>query len=389
MSDWREKLKNRTKETVENRESRGSGMRSVVDLSAVKLPLWEPKSGADKKNFIDIMPWPVTQTWYKKLLYRSGRGTGLDPSDKDYKLEVPRHSNVGPGKGHILCLRESFGKIDVICEEMFAEYQKRKDGLKDFDEKKAKAFQPSWRDFYVIFDYDDPSKGFQLWPDMSYELFEKYLLDELAKAEDGDGMIVPWDPLNGRSIEWQGREEKFGSNAYVKLWGDIKFHKRDPYTDEDLAKIPSLDRALIIPTYEEIRATHYGLEEGGEDEVKPAEKAEVQPLPEVGGVRSRMRGGAPVGQKESSPIGAGGRMRGRDSGPPPAAAGVSAKEDECPAGGTFGADCEKIKACSEEACDQSVYEACLRRRDDLLREAGKQKEPERQQAVSSGRMRRR
>ena len=388
MSDWREKLKNRTKETVENRASRGSGMRSVVDLSAVKLPIWEPRSGADKKNFIDIMPWPVTQQFYKKLLYRSGRGTGLDPGDRDYKLEVPRHSNVGPGKGHLLCLRESFGKMDVICEDMFAEYQKRKDGLKEFDEKKAKAFQPSWRDFYIIFDYDDVSKGFQLWPDMSYELFEKYLLDDLAKAEDGDGMVVPWDPLNGRSIEWQGREEKFGTNSYVKLWGDITFHKRDQYTDEDLAKIPSLDGALIIPTYEEIRATHYGLEEGGEDEIKSPEKIEAQPAADAGGVRSRTRGGVPTSQKEPSP--AGGRTRGRGSNPSQIETEkVLPKEDECPAGGVFGADCEKIKACTEEACEDPVYEACLKRRNDLLKEAEKQKELEKQSGTPSGRTRRR
>lgn len=183
MSTWREKLRGRSQSAVDNRGSRNLGRKSILDLSLIKLPEWSPKSGPGKKNYIDIMPWRVTQAWYKNLHTRSGDITKLDVGDVDYKLEVAVHKYTGPAKDMFLCLRESLGKSDAVCEDMFAEYQKRKEGSKDFDKDKAKALQPSWRCFYVIYDYDDDKKGYQLW-EASYELFEKYLLEEMKVYVD-------------------------------------------------------------------------------------------------------------------------------------------------------------------------------------------------------------
>lgn len=378
MNDWKEKLKNRTHQAAVNKDSRGLGRKNILDLGIVKLPVWSPRSGKDK-NYIDIMPWRITQPWYKNLHARTGVATGLDPGDCDYKLEVARHANIGPGKDMMLCLREAWGKNDPVCEDMFSEFQKRKDGSRDFDEKKARSFQPSWRDFYIIYDYDQPEKGFQLW-ECSYELFEKYLLDELKTAIDEGGMIVPWDLQDGRSVEFKGREKKLGNIAFIEAEG-IVFHKRDPYDDSIIDKLPSLDQALIIPTYEEMRVAHYGLEEGGDKEIE--EQSETPPYVEQEVSRSRTK---PKEESSSAEVAKEGRTR-KEREPLPT------KTNECPAGGRLGEDCGKIQACKDEACDQAVYEACLKRHEELSKEGERQKpsrEMEKSAApVSSGRTRRR
>jgi len=377
MSDlsYKEKLKNRTHQAAVNKDSRGLGRKSVLDLGVVNLPVWTPRSGKDK-NYIDIMPWRVTQPWYKNLHTRAGTMTGLEPGDCDYKLEVPRHGSVGPGKDLMLCLREAFGKTDAICEDMFAEYQKRKEGGRDFDKEKARSFMPSWRDFYIIYDYDLAGKGFQIW-EISYELFEKYLLDELKTSIDEGGMIVPWDLQDGRSVEFKGREKKLGNITFVEAEG-ITFHKRDPYEEDILSKLPSLDKALVIPAYEEIRAAHYGLEE---DEVKGSEQPETTPEKEAPRTRTRPSVETPSPAETTG----GGRTRGGVRETP--------KFNECPAGGKFGLDCGRIQACKDEACSQEVYEACLKKSEELAKEAEveKAKEAEKKEPApaATGRTRRR
>ncbi|MCJ7747870.1 MAG: hypothetical protein MUP27_09005 [Desulfobacterales bacterium] len=348
MENYREKLKNRTRQAVANKDSRGLGRKSLLDLSVIGLPIWTPRSGKDK-NFIDIMPWRVSQSWYKTLRTRSGDVTRLDVGDVDYKLEVARHNNVGPGKDMMLCLREAFAKGDPICEDMFTEFQKRKDGAKDFNADKARSFQPSWRDFYIIYDYDDADKGFQLW-EMSYELFEKFLLDEMPTSPEEGGLVIPWDLLDGRSVEFKGREKKLGNYSFIEAEG-ITFHKRDPYDEGILDKLPSLDAALIIPTYEQIREAHFGLES---QDTGP-EAAVEKPEEKVSGVRSRTRStevsddkGKSASQTEKE---------------------ISGVEKGCPAGGKFGEDCNRIKACQDEACSEEVFQACLKKHDELSKQA--------------------
>lgn len=367
MENWKEKLRNRTKQAAENKDNRGTGRKSILDLSLLRLSNWTPKSGKDK-NYIDIMPWKVSQTWYKNLRTRSGDVTKLDVGDVDYKLEVARHANVGPSKDHLLCLREAFGKSDPICEDMFAEYQKRKDGSRDFSAEKAKQLQPSWRCFYIVYDYDDPSKGFQLWWDVSYELFEKYLLDEMKIAIDEGGLVVPWDLLDGRSIEFKGREKKLGPNSFIEAEG-ITFHKREVYDEGVIDKLPSLDSSLIILTYEQMKAIHYGLDldEGGEvDQKSRLEEEEKKGLPDQQ-AKIRTRGS----ESAEQPAGSGsqdGRIRDRME--TSKVTGI-----ECPAGGDFGYDCNKIEACKDEVCSQEVYEACLKKFDDLSKQSSAVESP--------------
>jgi hypothetical protein len=360
MSSYRERLRNRTRETVHNKDMRGGGRKSLLDLSIIKLPVWVPKTGRDK-NYIDIMPWKISQSWYKFLRERSGKPTGLEVGEWNYKLEVPRHSNLGPSKDLAVCIREAFGKTDPPCEDMFAEYQKKRDGSKDFSEKKVIALRPSWRDFYVIYDYDQREKGYMLW-EIAYEMFEKYLLDEIKDDEN----LVPWDLEDGRSIEFRGREKRIGDGpVFVEAEG-ITLYKRDPLPESELDKIPSLDAAIVIPDYEDIRNLYYGLEPEEEKE-KETEKPKDEPAS-----RTRTRGSEGPAAESKPP------ERARDTSPP--APGT------CPAGGTLGVDCGRLEACQKEVCDNTTYELCIKKRDEGKKEPPPEP-PKKEEPASASRSR--
>lgn len=173
--------------------------------------------------------------------------------------------------------------------------------------------------------------------------------------------------IDGRSIEFKGREKELGKSKFVEA-ESIEFHSRDPYDESVLDKIPSLDQALIIPTYEQIRMSHYGLEEG-EETTPEAEQKGVAGKAEQPAETGRKRGRT----KEEPPPAVTSRTRG---GTAPEPVKETAKEEmACPAGGKFGEDCNRIKACQDEACDQGVYEACMKRANEISKKPATESPP--------------
>jgi hypothetical protein len=360
MSNWKEKLRNRTQQAAENRESQGSDKKFILDMNKINLPLWTPRTGAgeENKNKIDIMPWRVTQKWYKNLRGKNGTPLGFEVGDFDYKLEVSRHAYVGAANDSFICLRESFGKNDVVCEDMFAEWKKRTDGDSSFDEKKAKNLQPKLRCFYIIWDYNEEEKGYQLW-EMSYHLFEKYLLEAITNNPNGE--IVPWDLEDGYIIEFSCREKQIGKHTFPEQSGDIIFTPREEAFDEAFIKknIPSLDAALIIPTQEDIYNSYHGLDieqESTENTEKTKETSEASEASETRSSRnsrptrgSRERTGPPVEAQEEKKEDA-----------PKWDEGGDWSGMKCPGSSIFGKDCNQTEDCKKEICDQKTYEACMK-----------------------------
>jgi len=350
--DWKEALKNRVRRAADNREARnlGGSRQTALDLSKINLPEWTPKTGREK-NAIDIMPYRVTQSWYPTLRTRAGECTNLEVGMRDYKLEYPVHKIRA---GRFLCPREAFGRAnDSICEEMFAEWGKRKVPGSNFNEKKARDLQTSWRNAYIIYDYYDAEKGFQLW-NMAYANFEKYLLEQIYQE-----MKIFWDLAEGFTLEFKMREEAVAGSdkaTYKELHGDIEFVNRDPYKEDVLDQIPSLDAALIISSYEDIHEAYFG---GKEETASCAAPVSEERKSSPSEVRSRGRSTESEKEKVEEPPS---RSRGRSEGPPPDAPPFDKDGEwgQCPAGGTFGKDCNQIQACKDEACNQKVYEACLK-----------------------------
>jgi hypothetical protein len=89
----REALRKRTKRGINERGQKGLGRKSVLDYSKAgnrKIVKYEIKSGKES-NYIDILPFEITQKWYKKLRSVSGTAIGLEVGFTDYKLEIPVH----------------------------------------------------------------------------------------------------------------------------------------------------------------------------------------------------------------------------------------------------------------------------------------------------------
>lgn len=336
----REALRKRTQSGISERGQKGLGRKSVLDYSKagnLKLIKYQMKSGKDT-NYIDILPFEITQDWYKKLRSVSGSIIGLDVGFTDYKLEIPIHRNVGENNDIFLCLSKAFGQKCPICEEMYAEYAKDEG---EQDAKKIQALKPSWRCFYNVYDYDGEAP-IALWGDVSYYLFEEMLQEAMESEEEG--IVTFSDPEMGSSVEFKGREKKLGKNPFIEAHS-IVFKKREPYSENIATQTFPLDKMLVIPTYEEVAKCHLGMEE--EQEI--VEETEREPE-QKSRTRSRFNEDKPTPSKpeEETP-----------------------GDNDCPNGQEFGRDCNIKKEC--ESCDESIFQLCLTKRDDLAK-AGKEEE---------------
>jgi len=277
---------------------------------------------------IDILPFIITQNWYKNLRSKSGSLTGLEVGDWDYKLEVPVHGDVGDSHDMFICLQQAFGKPCCLCDELYAEWDKEKG---EQDKAKINSLMTSWRCFYNVYDYDGKSGGIELGFNIAYKNFEEMLQD--AVDSDPDGLVTFWDLEDGRSIQYKTKEKKFDKNTYHEAHS-ITFLEREKYGEDILEKTHSLDAMLIIPTPDDVARAHYGLDE--EETQQPQEERASEPRQ----INRSRPGGA----------GGGGEQKAQEQIKEETPAG------ECPAGGTFGKDCNQLKAC--ESCDEDLFKSC-------------------------------
>lgn len=344
----REMLKKRAAQSLESGQETETPKerKTVLDLSKVnkKVNWYKPKSGAKNKNLIDILPFRISQPWYEKLLtYPKDFGskirkpTGIPVGYDDYKLEVPVH--YVQSKGQILCLREAFGEKCVRCDDMFAEYAKR--GTDDYSETTAQSLRPQWRCFYNVYDYNDPDKDIQLW-DFAYNLFEKYVLEKGDTSDEGQ--IVFSDLLDGRTIEWIGRDKTGASKGegkgkgrsynYIEA-GEINFKMRtDPYDESVLNDVFPLDAMLVIPTPQEVADFHYGYTPTRQEPEAPKETQNAAPRRRP--PTTQVQEEKPV-QASSKPIN-------------------ELELDTCPGNGEVGVSYQQLPEC--ETCETERFERC-------------------------------
>ncbi len=348
----REKLRNRSKQAVDNREKKGLGRKSVLDwgrFKGKKPDEFTPKTGKDK-NVIDILPFIITQEWYKKLRTFSGTETNMDVGDWDYKLELPVHKNVGENNDTLLCLRLAFGGKCIRCDEMGEEYEK--------DEPKEKIInnlKPSWRVWYNLYDYDEeenPKGENQVWEDVSYHLFEKQVLEE---EDEGEETICHSDIEMGKSIEFKGKEKKLGRNPFTEAQS-VEFKDRDPYKEDIVKETVSFDALVKIPTVEEFTRIHLA---------EDSDKSNTSSSDDDKSTKSTRRK-----PKQSSTE----KKEEKDD---------WKEEDGCPSGLEFGNPDPDSDECKN--CKENIFDACATLQDQR-RATEKEKEPEQQ---TTGRRKRR
>jgi len=356
----KEALKRRTQTAVSNRDKKGLGRASVVDLSKIDIPQYEIKSGRDK-NIIDILPFEITQKWYENLRTFSGNATGLGVGMIDYKLEVPVHSNVGPDNKKCICLRLAFGKKCPMCEDTFLEYEKSK---KDQDKDKLQALKVSWRTFYNIYDYEeeDENNAMKIWSNFSYHLFEKYLLKDVSEEEARIGETITFsDCEDGKILSFNGKEKEIGEGKNKTTFVEaetIEFENRDESFDEDetLEETISLDSLLTIPTYDQVQEMYLGMDDDeGTDELDPEpEKEEKKP--------ARKKKTAGKKAKKEEPVKEEPEVEEEDDPP-------FDTDGDCPFGFVYGKDCNEHDKCQDDdGCPQATFEACAEEQERLAEE---------------------
>ena len=344
----REALKNRTKKGVTERGQKGLGRKSALDFSKAgdrKIIRYEPGSGREV-NYIDILPFEITQEWYKDLKSVSGSVIGLDVGFTDYKLEIPIHRNIGENNDIFVCPRMAFGKKCPICEELYAEWDKEKS---EQDKEKVDSLKASWRCFYNVYDYEGEGDPVQLWEDVSYYLFEEILQE--AMETDDEGIITFSDLEMGSSVEFKGREKRLGKNTFIE-YHSISFKERDQYEESILDKVYPLDKMMVISTYEEIARAHLGMDpDGGQEGDGPGDDQEQE-----GG--DPWESGSDDGQ-EGDEFGAGCDQEQEGDGP-----WESESDDICPVGNEFGAGCD-LDSRDCENCEEEIFQRCVEKQDEM------------------------
>lgn len=354
------------KERMRQRQRQGMGERSplmiyarVMDLGRLgeMVTQWFKPAAytkARRTNLIDILPFEISTNWYNRLRQQNGNPVGLQPGDWDYKLEIPIHYNVGPSGVAVLCLREAFGEACAVCDEMFSAYAEKTEAGKE----RGKALQARWRNFYNLYDYDNPDEGFHAW-DVSFHLFEKFLAELIQVDSAGQDFWFPGD--GGLSIEFKGREKTLGKNEFIECY-DFNFKPREPYGEDVVRQVVQWDQLLIIPTAAEVERLHLGIDDnGGGGEGESQRESTSSPTrdrsrPRPADLATRERAGedrVPEGRAEPAPVRSSRTTRDRSTGGAPVATGGGSR---CPAGHSFGAAINTTPDC--KTCPDETFELC-------------------------------
>ncbi|KKN56723.1 hypothetical protein LCGC14_0569520 [marine sediment metagenome] len=327
--EQRRRMRERTARSAANTKATGLGRKTVLDLTVVgdrTIDQYRMKGGVGIKNALDILPYEITQDWYKDMREPSGAPTGLAVGDSDYKLEYGVHKRQGENQDTVLCLRLTFGRQCPMCEPMQTLWGIDK-AKRTIDQQKMLDFlKPSWRCSYNVFDYDEPAKNIQLWDDQSYKLFEELL--KLRIQTDPEGLQAFSDLETGLIVEFEGVSKTLGTNTkpFYEAAQFAFLQRSEPWPYETLQETFPLDQMLPIPTYNEVAAIFNSLEAppdmDGYDDQQP-----------TAGTRSR---------------GDAGGGRSRDDAQPGAT--------QCSGGHTLGKDYNQFENCN--ACDEQEYQQC-------------------------------
>lgn len=249
------KLAKRYQASYQSKDSDNGGKVGVFDWKKIdtEISFFSPVEG---RNRINIIPYEI-KTKNHPLVKRGEFEVG----DLDYVLDFFVHRNVGPSESSVVCLKNTFGKPCLICEQ-FALL--RKQGK----EQEANELKPSRRVIYNVQDLKEPEKVKVF--ETSHFLFEKELIDE-SRDEEG-GFVDFADPTDGKEIKFRCQEVQKGSIKF-KEFKSFSFEDRDEELDDDLLEQAiSFDEVIRVPTYEEVEKILYGSEDDDDEEIEEAPK---------------------------------------------------------------------------------------------------------------------
>src|SRR3990167_806457 len=205
------------------------------------------------------------------------RVTGGNPCVEAGELSPERtywtHRGIGANNDTFVCPAKTAKKPCPICE-----YRSKLQRDPDAAEDLIKDLAPKERQLWNVIDAEEPEKGVQLW-DVSFHLFGKLLDAEIRNADEGDEYEFYADPMEGMTLKLGVAEKSFAGNTFYEV-ETIGFKRRREQYDEDVIdKAHPLDKLLIIPDYDKLKAVFLQTDAGSEDdedEQKPPKKGSTK-----------------------------------------------------------------------------------------------------------------
>ncbi|NLM00821.1 MAG: hypothetical protein GX220_05140 [Treponema sp.] len=231
-------------------ENKGSISKAgIMDYKKLdnEVEFYSPKQG---KNRINIIPYVIKTKNHP--LVRKGE---FEIGEKDYVMDVYVHRGIGPAEASVICLKETYGKLCPICEQVSILKKQGK-------EKEVGALKSSRRVFYNVQDTKEPEK-LKIF-ETSHYLFERELIDE-ARDDDEGGFVDFADERNGKEIKFRCEKVSKGGMEFNEF-KSFNFENRDEEIPDDLIEnAVSFDEIMIVPTYEEVEKVLYGSDDDDEE----------------------------------------------------------------------------------------------------------------------------
>jgi hypothetical protein len=200
---------------------------------------------------IDIMPYVV------------GKGNPhAEEGNLHYERTYWTYAFIGPTNATYVAPGMTFKKKDPI-----AEYTAKLQQQPGYDKELVKKLRPKERQLFIIKDYDDAEKGYQLW-DISYHLFGKHLNEKIKSCdkEDAERYDMFFHPLKGLLVRVAAKEETLPGRTYLEF-SDIEFKKRpEQYSSDVVDEMPCLDDLLIEKSYKELKDIFFQTPADEDDE---------------------------------------------------------------------------------------------------------------------------
>lgn len=226
------------------------------------LKMWNPnKAGV---YTIDIIPYQLTEASSKFVKnYRN-------PGEWHYERTYHVHADIGVNDDKFTCPAKNFGHKCPICEFRNAK------GVspKKEDQDLVYSLKPKERQLYLIYDWDQPQKGLQLW-EISYYCFGKQLDNKIQNASPKKQAIYKRfaEPEEGSTLRLVATSEPSGGGgSFIKFTVD-EFQERDrPVPDELYDHEFVLDTIVREPSYEELKKVFFQVGEEAEEGKERSER---------------------------------------------------------------------------------------------------------------------
>ena len=302
----KEDLQKRHQDAVNNRDTGMYG--SFFDRPKLlnDVGFWKCSEGT---HIIDIVPFiagnnmPISQD--------TAEGEPI------WFLDLWIHRNVGVLGHPYPCLANNWGERCPICEHL-------RDNRDQYSEDEWKAAKAKRRSIYFVWNHTNPTdeeKGIFIWDVAHWFMEDK--LSMISVKPKGGGTIAYYDIDNGKNVQFTRR----GTGAMNTQYGGHAFYDRDEpeIPDHILDQTFTLDEAVIHPSYDEL------LKIFNPDST--SEKKERTPVKD----ESVEESSSTKEDEDESPV---------------------LGDEECPGGGSFGADIENLKACRNcpnwDACEEEA-----------------------------------